>query len=80
MKLVLKGGAQSVEAVGAFELGKLGLRPGDVIEYYFEAADNYPQGPNVALSRPFRLQIISREQYEAILRQAAARKALFEPY
>ena len=80
MKLTLKSGPQSVEAAGAFELDKLGVRPGDVIEYYFEAADNYPKGPNITFSRPFRLEIISQEQYEAILRQAAARKALFEPY
>src|SRR5439155_11536766 len=44
------------------------------------AADNYPKGPNVTLSRMYRVQIISPEQYAAILRQAAARKALFEPY
>jgi hypothetical protein len=80
MKLTLKNGPQSVEGVGVFELDKLGVRPGDVIEYYFEAADNYPKGPNIAFSRPFRLQIISQEQYEAVLRQAAARKALFESY
>ena len=45
MKLVLKPGPQSVEASGAFEFDKLGVRPGDVIEYYFEAADNYPKRP-----------------------------------
>jgi hypothetical protein len=80
MKLVLKSGPQSVEASGSFDFDKLGVRPGDVIEYYFEAADNYPKGPNLALSRLYNIQIISQEQYEAILRQAAARKALFEPY
>jgi len=80
MKLTLKGGPQSVESIGAFDLEKLGVRPGDIIEYYFEAADNYPKGPNVAFSRPFKLEVISREQYENILRQAAAKKALFEPY
>jgi hypothetical protein len=80
MKLTLKNGPQSVEATGALELDQLGVRPGDVIEYYFEAADNDPKGPNVTFSRPFRLQIISPEQYATVLRQAAARKALFEPY
>jgi hypothetical protein len=80
MKLTLKGGPQTVESAGAFDLSSLGVRPGDVIEYYFEAADNDPKGPNVAFSRPFRLEIISQEQYEAVLRQAAAQKALFEPY
>lgn len=80
MVVVLKRGAQSVEASGAFELAKLGVRPGDVVDYYFEAADNFPQGPNIALSRIYRLEVISEEQYKEILRQAAARKALFEPY
>ena len=55
MKVTLQGGPQSVEAAGAFDLAKLGVRPGDVIDYYFEAADNYPKGPNVVFSRPFRL-------------------------
>jgi hypothetical protein len=80
LKLTLKNGPQSVEAAGSFALDQLGVRPGDVLEYYFEAADNYPAGPNVTFSRPFRLEIISQEQYDAILRQAVVRKALFEPY
>ena len=80
LKLELKPGPQSIEAAGAFELAKLGVRPGDSIEYYFEAADNYPKGPNLALSRIYKLEIISQEQFDEILRQAAARKALFEPY
>jgi hypothetical protein len=61
-------------------MDKLGVRPGDVIDYYFEASDNFPKGPNITLSRPFRLQIISEEQYAEILKRAAARQALFEPY
>jgi hypothetical protein len=80
MKLVPKAGPRSIEATGSFDFDRLGVHPGDVIEYYFEAADNYPKGPNVTLSRLYRIQIISQEEYEAILRQAAARKALFEPY
>jgi hypothetical protein len=80
MKVDLKNGPTSVEAAGAFDLSRLGVRAGDVIEYYFEAADNYPKGPNIALSRMYRLEVISKEQYELILRQAAARQALFEPY
>ncbi len=80
MKLRLKGGPQSVEAAGAFDFAQLGVHPGDVLEYYFEAAENYPKGPNAALSRLYRIEIISQADYEAILRQAAARKALFEPY
>lgn len=80
MKVELKNGPQSVEASGAFDLEKLGVRAGDEIEYYFEAADNYPKGPNVALSKLFKLQVITKEQYEQALKRMAARKALFEPY
>jgi len=80
MPVELKGGGQSVEARGAFDLEKLGVVPGDVIEYYFEAADNWPAGPHVSLSKLYRLEVISLEQYEMILRAAAARKALFQPY
>jgi hypothetical protein len=80
MTLELKNGAQSVESSGALELNRLGVQPGDVIDYYFEAADNYPKGPNITLSRIYRLEIISDEKYREILRQTAARKALFEPY
>jgi hypothetical protein len=80
LPLKLISGPQSVEAEGAFDFASLGVKPGDVIDYYFEAADNYPQGPNVTLSKLYRIQIISQEQYEQVLRMAAARKALFEPY
>jgi hypothetical protein len=80
LKVTLKEGPQSVEATGAFDLARLGVRPGDVIDYYFEAADNYPKGPNVVFSRPFRLEIISEEQYKAMLQRYAAQKALFESY
>jgi hypothetical protein len=80
MKVTLQSGPQSVEASGAFDLKQLGVQPGDIIDYYFEAADNYPKGPNVTFSRPFRLQIITQEQYESVLRQYAARKSLFESY
>ncbi|MFW5750017.1 MAG: hypothetical protein ACOCZK_00065 [Planctomycetota bacterium] len=64
----------------AFDLGDLGVRPGDTIRYFFEAVDNDPAGPNITTSRVFELDIISVEQYEAILRQARARKALFDAH
>ncbi len=80
MKLTPRGGPASVESSGAFDMARLGVRPGDVIEYFFEASDNDPKGPNVALTRPYRLEIISEEQYKQVLLRMAARKALFEPY
>lgn len=80
MKVALQGGPQKIESSGAFDMGRLGVRPGDVIEYYFEAADNDPKGPNVAYTKPYRLEIISEEQYKQVLMRMAAKKALFEPY
>jgi hypothetical protein len=80
MKLALQGGPQKVESSGAFDMGQLGVRPGDVIEYFFEAADNDPRGPNIAFTKPYRLEIISEEQYKQVLMRMAAKKALFEPY
>jgi hypothetical protein len=80
MKFTPRGGPASVESSGAFDMARLGVRPGDVIEYFFEASDNDPKGPNVALTRPYRLEIISEEQYKQVLLRMAAKKALFEPY
>ncbi|HEU0009326.1 MAG TPA: hypothetical protein VFT34_05890 [Verrucomicrobiae bacterium] len=80
MKLTQRGSPASVESSGAFDMARLGVRPGDVIEYFFEASDNDPKGPNVALTRPYRLEIISEEQYKQVLLRMAAKKALFEPY
>ena len=70
----------SAEGAGEFDLGSLGVRPGDVIEYYAEAVDNYPRGPNLATSRILKLEIISVEEYRKILRMMAARKALLQAY
>ena len=80
MALRAKKGPAFVEAEGQFDLKDLGVRPGDVIDYFFEAVDNYPEGPNLATSRLYQVQIISEEQYREILRRMAARKALFQSY
>lgn len=80
MALNLKDRARQVESKGALDLARLGVKPGDVIEYYFEAADNDPKGPHLTLSKLYRLEIISEDQYQSILKQAAARQALFEQY
>jgi len=80
MPLERKGSTARVETAGAFRLGELGVEPGDVIEYFFEAVDNDPAGPNIATSRVYRVQIISMAEYQEMLRRAAAQKALFESY
>ena len=80
MKTLDAGDPRSMRAQGAFNLADLGVKPGDRIEYFFEAVDNDPDGPNVTTSRMYTLQIISLAQYEQMLRQAAAQRALFQQY
>ncbi len=52
-----------VNGVETLDLGDLGLRPGDVIEYYATATDAYPSAPQTAASESFLLKIISREEF-----------------
>jgi len=80
MKAIAHTGPGTVEARGEFALKDLGMKPGDTIEYFFEARDNYPEGPNITTSRIYSLQIISLEQYQEILRRLAAQRALFQQY
>ncbi len=70
----------TVQANSSFNMKELGVKPGDRIEYFFEAADNWPDGPNVTTTRMFVLEIITAEQYQQIVKSMRARKALFEEY
>jgi predicted nuclease with TOPRIM domain len=80
MTLTPRGGPGNVEAVGRFDLKDLGVRPGDRIAFFFEALDNYPDGPNVASSPVHVLEIISAEQYKQIMESMKAQRDLFEQY
>jgi len=80
MTLAPRGGPGVVEAVGRFDLKDLGVRPGDRIAFFFEALDNYPDGPNVASSPVHTLEIISAEQYKQIMESMRAQRDLFEQY
>jgi uncharacterized protein YjiS (DUF1127 family) len=80
MPLTMQGGPRAVEATGVLDLGRLGVRPGDQIEFYFEAVDNDPRGPNLATSAMHTLQIISQEQYQEILRRMALQRQALAPY
>ena len=65
---------------GAFDLADLGVKPGDRVEYFFEAEDNNPDGPNVATSRMYTLDIITKADYEQVLRRMMAQRGLLERY
>jgi len=72
--------SKTAEVRGRLDLAELGVRPGDKIEYFFEAVDNDPDGPNVTTSSIHTLEIISEEEYAALLRNRAAREDLLERY
>jgi ElaB/YqjD/DUF883 family membrane-anchored ribosome-binding protein len=51
-----------------FNFAELGIQPGDQISLFAEALDNAPQ-PHLARSRTVRLQVISVEDYNNVLRE-----------
>ena len=52
----------------SLDLSQLGARPGDVLEFYAEAADRNPSLLGITTSGVSRVQIISEEEYAAIIR------------
>jgi hypothetical protein len=80
MELVERAGPAKVEARSTFDLKDLGVRPGDTIEFFFEAIDNFPAGPNISATPVCTLQIISTEQYRELLRSMMVQRALLEQY
>ncbi len=50
------------------DLGRLGVTPGDELEFYLEAFDSNPESPGIGASEIVRLQIISEEEYARHLR------------
>lgn len=62
-----------------FNIGELGIQPGDVVSLFAEAIDNAPK-PHLARSQTVRLQVISVEDYNNFLREQsdmAAAKAKY---
>ncbi len=45
------------------DLADLGVRPGDQITYYAAAYDNDPGRPNYAETDPYKLKVVSKEEY-----------------
>ncbi len=50
------------------DLSRLGVAPGDVLEFYAEARDHNPAQTGVAASEAARVQIISEDDYAKMLR------------
>ncbi|MHC4083779.1 MAG: coiled-coil domain-containing protein [Planctomycetota bacterium] len=65
-----------VRVAETFDLGDLGLRPGDTIDYYATATDSLPRAPQTAASESFTLQIISEEEYARFMQSQMTAKDL----
>lgn len=50
------------------DLGKLGVRPGETLEFYAEAADFNPDLGGITATEPARVKIISPQDYAKMLR------------
>ena len=73
-------GVKRLKAAAAFDLADLGVNPGDVIDYFFEAVDTNPNGPGVSTSRMFSLKIISVEEYENLIKRQKLGRELLKDY
>ena len=69
-----------VEVTAVLDLKDLGLRPGDVIDYYATATDSLPESPQTASTPSFRLQIISFEEYRDYVQTQMTATDLKEKY
>lgn len=74
------GSRAKVRCETQLDMADLGVRPGDTIQFFFEALDNYPDGPHVTTTTYFTVEIISRQQYEMMLRQRAAQQGRLQRY
>lgn len=69
-----------VNVMDAFDLGDLGVRPGDTIDYYVTATDSRPDEPQTAASPAFRLVVISEEEYAQFVRSRLTAEQLEAAY
>ena len=56
-----------VNVADTLDLADLGVRPGDEIDFYATATDSLPESPQTISSEPYKLQIISEEQYAQMM-------------
>ena len=62
------GGTTQYDVRHDVDLKSIGVQPGDVLEFYIEAGDRNPALSGVAASTLARVEIISDEEYAAMLR------------
>ncbi|MDK1022423.1 MAG: hypothetical protein QGD90_12395, partial [Candidatus Hydrogenedentes bacterium] len=68
------------EVTAVLDLKDLGLRPGDIIDYYATATDSLPDSPQTASTPSFRLLIISFEEYRDYVQTQMTATDLKEKY
>ncbi len=74
------GGLTFGNATETFDFADLGVRPGDVVDYYVSVVDTDPDHPHTASTRSFRLMIISADQYRDLVQAQATAEDLREKY
>jgi hypothetical protein len=56
-----------VNVAEVLDLADLGVRPGDEIDFYATATDCLPESPQTISTEPYKLQVISEEQYAQMM-------------
>jgi hypothetical protein len=75
-----EGDRRLVRLSSSLPLGEWGLEPGDVLEVHAAVSDNDPDGPKSAESKVHRLRIISREEFERLVKQMQGIDDILERY
>ena len=63
-----------------FDLGDLGVKPGDIIDYYALVKDTLPNAPQTAASDSFKIEIVSEEEYSQSMQERMDAEQLREKY
>ena len=74
------GGLTFANATPIFDFADLGVRPGDVVDYYASATDTDPSQPHTAVTRAYQLRIISDEEYRTLLQGQTTAEELRQQY
>jgi hypothetical protein len=69
-----------VNVIETLNMADLGVRPGDIIDYFAAATDSNPRSPGSAASGSFRLLVISEEEYAELVRAQMTAAQLREKY
>lgn len=69
-----------VNAIHELDLAELKAQPGDTIEYYASALDSSPDAPQSTSTQPFKLAVISHEQYRELMQTQMTAEDLAHKY